>query len=284
MKHYIRKICVIILVVSFSFNASGCFKPFLVHPEFKERHKQIFSAAIMAPEVDAYMLMFNGDKKRMPELIPGMERSIFINIEKTLREKGYEIKNLNLSEKVLEHDPELRTTLFSVRKAFGKALDDIAKRRKKKFVYSIGSEVNIFADKANCDVLVFVKELGIKKSAGEVAKEVTKEILITTACALIGVIRVPIPKICATMLTIAIVDSNDGAILWYIDNKHNTGFDPRNKEHLFMLAKSLIKHFPEAANKGKEKETELKQEVELSEKLSPKNAEILPVNVKPAGM
>jgi len=284
MKTYIKKVCVIILIVSFSFNVSGCFKPFLVHPEFKERHKHIFSAAIMAPETDAYMLMFNGDQKRMPELLPTMERSTIINIENALREKGYIVKNLNLSERVLKNDPELRTTLFNVRTAFGKALDDIAKRRKKEFIYSVGSEVNIFADKANCDVLVFVKEVGIKKSAGEVTKEVVKEVLLTTACALIGVIRIPIPKVCATRLNIAIVDSNDGAILWYIDNKQNTAYDPQNKEHLFMLAKSLIKHFPEVANKGTEKEVDLKQEIKLSEKLSPENIEVLPISVKPAGV
>lgn len=284
MKYCIKKVCIVILIISFCFNASGCFKPFLIHPEFKQRHKQIFSAAIMEPDVDAYMLMFNGDQKRMTDLLPLMRRSTLINIENALRDKGYQVKNLNLTERVLKHNPELRTALFNVRGAFDKALNDIAKRRKKKFVYSIGSEVNIFADKANCDVLVFVKELGIKKSAGEVAKEVTKEILLTTACALIGVVRIPIPKISTTMLTIAVVDSNDGAILWYIDNKQNTGFDPQNKEHLFMLAKSLIKHFPDAVNKGKDKKIDVKEGVEFSEKLSPKNAEIVPVSVKPVGM
>jgi len=213
-----------------------------------------------------------------------MERSIFINIEKALLEKGYQVKNLNLSERVLKHDLELRTSLFNVRKAFSKALDDIAKRRKKKFIYSIGSEVNIFADKANCDVLVFVKELGIKKSAGEVAKEVVKEVLLTTACALIGVVRIPMAKMHTTLLTIAVVDSNDGAILWYINNNLNTGYDPQNKEHLFTLVKSLIKHFPDAAKKGKSEETDLQQELKLTEKLSPKNAEILPIGVNPAGM
>jgi len=217
-------------------------------------------------------------------LIPGMERSTTINIEKALREKGYMVKHLNLSERVLKQDPELRTTLFNVRKAFSKALGDIAKRRKKEFTYSIGSEVNIFADKANCDVLVFVKEVGIKKSSGEVAKEIVKEVLLTTACALIGVVRIPVPTVYATILYIAVVDSNDGAILWYIDNKHNTAYDPQNKEHLFMLAKSLIKHFPDAVNKGKDKEIDLKQKEKLSEKLSLKNTEILPVNVKPAVM
>ncbi|MBU0682777.1 MAG: hypothetical protein ABIH85_04570 [Candidatus Omnitrophota bacterium] len=285
MRHFIKKFCAVLLIVSFSFNVSGCVKPYLIHPEFKERHKQIFSAAVMAPETDAYMLMFNGDQKRMTDLVPMMEKNTIKKIQDALKEKGYTLKELDLTEKVLKKNPELRTALFDVRKVFNKSLNDIAKRKNKKFIYSIGSEVNIFADRADADILIFVKEVGIKKSAGEIAKEVAKEVMITAACALLGVVHVPIPNVCSTMLTIAVVDSNDGAILWYIDNKCNTAYDPENEKHLTLLTKSLIRHFPDSVNKVEKRKIDLKQKAKLSEKnVLVQSTEIMPAKVTPTAM
>ncbi|OGW76061.1 MAG: hypothetical protein A2Z72_01680 [Omnitrophica bacterium RBG_13_46_9] len=244
-----KKILAGFTAIVFILNVTGCATPYMVHPEFKERHKNIVSASVMPPEVDAYILTFQGDKKRLHDIIPLMESTTVSEMKKALADKGYIVKELDLSEEALGKNPELRTSLFNVRKVFTKTLEDISKRKQKKFTYSIGSEVNVFADLADCDILIFIKEEGVKKSAGEVAKDVAKGLAISAACILFGVVYVPIPKTAAVLMHIAIVDSNDGAILWYTNNLCNPNWDPENQKHMTMLIKYLFKPFPQAAVK-----------------------------------
>jgi len=249
MKRFIKRSVSLLVVIAFALNISGCATPYKMHPDFKERHKNIHSASMVKPDIEAYLLTFKGEKQRLHDLIPKMERTTTYMIEKILKEKGYEIKKLNLKEETLESNPDLRTTLFNVQKLFSKSLDDISKRKKKVFTYSIGSDVNILADEADCDVLVFVKEEAIKKSAGEIAKDVIKGVAITAAALLIGVVYVPIPQTAATLVHIAIVDSNDGAILWYTNNLNNINWDPENQSQLAQLLKQLLVPFPKSIYK-----------------------------------
>jgi len=253
MNFFLKKYFAVFLVIMIILNISGCAKPYMMHPEFKQRHKDIRSVSLMPPEVDAYVLTFKGDKKRLKDLIPVMEKTTLEQLEKILVDKGYEIKKLDLSEKTLAENPELRTSLFHANELFKKALNDISKRKQRKFTYTLGSEVNVFADLADCDILVFVKEEGIKKSAGEVAKDVAKGVVLTAVCLLVGVIYIPIPQTTATLVHIAIVDSNDGAILWYMNNSSNVNYNPENQKHISKLIKSMIKYFPDSAFKEKKK-------------------------------
>lgn len=267
-----RKVTALVIMGAFILNLCGCATPYNTHPEFKERHKSIRSAAIMPPEVDAYVLTFKGDKQRLHDVIPLMEKTTVEQIKEVLSEKGYEIKELDLSEESLERNPELRTSLFNVRKVFEKALADITKRKQRKFTYSVGSDVNIFADRADCDILVFVKEEGVKKSAGEVAKDVAKGAVLSAACLLVGAIYIPIPQLFATLVHIAIVDSNDGAILWYSNNSYNVNWNPENQTQIARLVKSLIKRFPDSVFKDEiEKGTveELAEEIEQEKLVVP---------------
>ncbi|MDD5449717.1 MAG: hypothetical protein PHO42_03865 [Candidatus Omnitrophica bacterium] len=81
-----------LVVLALLLNITGCATPYKMHPEFKERHKNIASAALMAPEVDAYVLTFQGDKKRLDDLSAKMEGVTIGAIEKIFSEKGYIIK------------------------------------------------------------------------------------------------------------------------------------------------------------------------------------------------
>ncbi len=251
MRIFIGKLVSCIIAVMFIINMSGC-ATYRVHPEFKERHKNIHAVAVMPPEADAYILTFQGDKKRLNDLVPIMEKTTIQELEKVLSDKSYVIKKLDLGKEALDTKPQLRETLFNVNKLFTKSLEDIAKGKKKTFTYSLGSEVNTFADLAGSDILIFTKEEGIKKSAGEIAKDVTKGLVTSAALLLIGVVYVPIPQTAATIAHIAIVDSNDGAILWYNNNVTNPNWDPENQKQLAQLIRSLVSPFPDSAFKQKD--------------------------------
>lgn len=282
---FIRKFLAVLVLVCFILNSAGCVKSYQIHPDFKQRHKEIFSASVMLPEVDVFMLTFKGDRKRMHELIPLIEESTVAELKSVLDAKGYIVRELDLSEDVLKADPDLRTALFNVQKVFLKRIDDISKQKKKEFRYSVGSEVNMLAEEANCDILIFVKEEGMKKSAGEIAKDMVKAALVTAAFALIGGIHIPTTQVSAMMVHIAVVDANDGEILWYTNNSLNTNWDPANQKQVKSLIRSLFKPFPASVNKGKAFEGPLlKQAEELPEKVSSPAGKVTPVMVKPAAI
>ena len=264
MRIFINKLVSSVIAVTFVVNISGC-ATYRVHPEFKERHKNIHAVTVMPPETDAYILTFQGDKKRLNDLVPIMEKTTVQELEKVLSDKGYVIKKLELGKEALDAKPQLRETLFNVNKLFTKSLEDIAKGKKKTFTYSLGSEVNTFADLAESDILIFTKEEGIKKSAGEIAKDVTKGLVTSAALLLIGVVYIPIPQTAATIAHVAIVDSNDGAILWYNNNAINVNWDPENQKQLAQLIKSLINPFPDSAFKKKDVKEKLIEKKHLEQ-------------------
>lgn len=251
MKYQVRKFVALAVLVSFSFGITGC-ATYQIHPEFKERHKNIKSVSVMPPEVDAYILTFQGDRKMLNDLIPIMGKTTSEELEKIIVDKGYELKKMDLSEEALKNNPDLKTSLFHVNEVFKKSLEDIAKRKKSKFTYELGSDVNRFANLAATDILIFVKEDGIKKSAGEIAKDLAKGLAISAACILIGAIYVPVPQTSATIVHLAVVDGNDGAILWYNNNAAAPNWDPENQKQLATLIKSLIGPFPDSVFKKKD--------------------------------
>jgi len=260
MKIFLNKIAAVFVGMVFVLNVSGC-ATYKMHPEFKERHKTIKSVAIMPPQVEAYVLTFKGDRKMLTDLMPIMGKTTVDEIEKILSNKGYEIKKLDLTEDALKDKPDLRTSIFHINELFKKQLEDIAKNKKPKFTYTLGSDVNTFANLAECDILIFVKEDGVKKSAGEIAKDVAKGLMLTAACLLIGAVYIPIPQTAATVAHVAIVDGNDGSILWYNNNVTTPNWDPENQKHVALLIKNIISPFPDSVFKQKGAKTKIVEKV-----------------------
>ncbi len=275
MSIFAKKVIAVAAAAGFIFNISGC-ATYQMHPEFKERHKSIKSYALMPLGIEAYVLSFRGDRKMLADLIPIMEKTTREQLEKIMSEKGYILKKLALSEYVLGKDQELRTALFHINEVFDKQLRDIQKRKKTKFTYDVGSDANIFADRADCDLLVFVKEEGVKKSAGEIVKDIARGAVLTAACLLVGAIYVPIPRAAVTIVQIAVIDGNDGAIIWYNTNITAPDVDPENQKGISNLIKSLIKPFPDSIFKPKKSNAVLGEEK--------KALDVKTINIAPAGV
>jgi hypothetical protein len=53
------------------------------------------------------------------------------------------------------------------------------------------------------------------------------------------------------MMHFAVVDANDGAILWYHNNIPNQGWDPENQKQLALLVRSVVGPFPDSLFKKK---------------------------------
>jgi len=240
MVNKFKKSFIMVFIFVFAIYSCGC-ATYLVHPEFKERYKLIKTFSVMPPEVIVYKITFKGDNLLMYDLIPIVAQNTIEEIKDILTKKGYEYKELKLDSDFLEKNPEIKTALFNVRQLFNKAINDIEMRKKKRFEYTLGSDINLFTDLSGSDILIFVKEEGFKKSGGEIAKDIAKSLLISIAT-LGSVFVVYYPS--ATVIKIAVVDGNTGEILWYNHNIGNHNFDCANEKALKASVRSVLRPFP----------------------------------------
>jgi hypothetical protein len=212
-----------------------------MHPEFKERQKSLRTVAALPPDVEVYRLTFGGKKEPMYELYPQVSKGTIEALEGVFTEKGYQIQPLDLSEAALEAKPELRTTLYTIHEVYKKTLEDIRKRRQKKFIYTLGTQVNPLADRANADALLLVKWEAYKKTGGEIAKDIVKTVLI--AAATFGNVLVLTPPSFATAHFV-LVDGSTGEILWYHHNLNNIAVNVERYDQLTVAVGGMLRPFP----------------------------------------
>jgi len=258
-----KSIVAMLVICCLVLSSSGC-ATYRVHPEFEERHKKIHSVSIMKPEAEIYQVSFRGEKKLLTELMATLSQESVKEIKSVLEAKGYEVRELDLSEDVLKLDPSLRNAYFNVTKLFKKTIEDIKAGKKKQFTYDIGTEVNIFADRSGADVLIFTQESGFKKTAGEIAKEVTKTLLIAVATLGNIVVR---SQYYATVIQLAVVDSNTGEILWYNTNESQCEVDPADMKFIKRHIDMILKPFPDSVFKKKEMKASGKEQAVVSKEV-----------------
>jgi len=211
-----------------------------VHPDFKERHERISAIAILPPDLDVFRVTFRGDRDPMPEITSTASKTIEEAIQDRLKEKGYIVHSIDLNEATLAEKPDVRAALHTVHTLYQKVLEEIAKGRWDRFTHSLGPEVNVLADHSQSDALILIKGIGVKKTGGEIARE-----LFFTA--LFGTPFLP----SETLLLIGLVDGDTGDLLWFHYNQ-NVGVDPADSERLRSLVQAILAPFPDSAAKQKE--------------------------------
>ena len=235
-----RTFFVVTLGLWVCFSTTGC-ATYQVHPEFKDRQKSFKTLACIPPDVEVYRLTFAGDKESMYDLCPLVAKYTTDELKRVFEEKGYTMQSLDLSESTLAQQPELRTSLHTVQELYKKTLEDIAKRRQKKFTYTIGPEINPFADRAQTDALLLVKWVAYKKTGGEIAKDIAKSILI--AAATLGNV-VPVFNFSEGLTQLAVVDGSTGDILWYHHNFGRTAVNVSEENQVKRAIREVIGPFP----------------------------------------
>ena len=218
------------------------------HPEFKARHAHIRSMAILPPSVEVYKFTFKGEREMMYDSLPGLRQQATAELEQVLAKRGYHVQPLDLSEQALREDPELKRGLHTIQELFDKRIEEYSKKwfpRAHEFRYSVGSDINMFADRANSDALVFVRCQGIKKSGGEIAKDFAKTLLVAVAT-LGNAVVYYYPSV--TVVQMGVIDGNTGDVLWYYHNLGQGNFDIAREQRFRKELRSMISKFPKAAS------------------------------------
>jgi len=226
------------LILFASLLISGC-ASYRIHPEFKERHPKILSMAVLPADFEVYRLSFKGDKDPMHDVTARANGVMADELSREIEKKGYKLQPMDFSEQALSQRPEVRSAWHTVKELHAKALSDFLKGRQKKFTYTLGPDVNRLADHAQCDALVLVKGEGVKKTGGEIAREVFFHILFGT-----GVMPSD------TTLWVSFIDGSTGDLLWLntnVSNRIMRDTDPDDSIKIRQLIQQLIRPFPKSA-------------------------------------
>ncbi len=226
---------------------SGCATGVIAkHPDFKSRQARIHAMTILPPKIDVYKLAFNGDRQEMYDLLAPITSEATEELQTTLTNRGYNIRVLNLNDDALRESPELKRSLQTIRDVFNTRISEYQKRwfpAFRQFTYSLGSEVNIVADHTKSDALVIVQCTGLKKTGGEITKDITQSALIFAAT--LGSVLV-INHASATVIQLAVVDGDTGDILWYADNSEDATFDIADEPRFRGVLRNMMSQFPNA--------------------------------------
>ena len=218
------------------------------HPEFKALHAQIRSVAVLPPSVEVYKFTFKGEREMLYDLLPGLRQQAIAELEQVLAKRGYQVQPLDLSEQALNDNPELKRSLHTIQELFDKRIEEYSKKwfpRVHEFRYSVGSDINLFADRAQSDALVFVRCQGIKKSGGEIAKDFAKTLLVAVAT-LGNAVVYHYPSV--TVVQMGVIDGDTGELLWYYHNFGQGNFDIARETRFRKELRSMISKFPKAAS------------------------------------
>lgn len=220
------------------------------HPEFSSRHPRIGSIAILPPMVEVYRITFQGDRQPLYDLLPSVQRQVMEEAQRVLSNRGYHTRMLETSEEESPSDGKIPRAHFHT--AYQLFEQRIQKHRKRffpafrEFRYSIGSEANVFAEHEESDALLLMQCMAYQKTAGQIAEEVVKSVLMAAAT-LGSVVTYQYPS--TTFLEIGIVDGETGDVLWYVDNNHAGAFafNITREKQLRRAVKSLLSKFPKAS-------------------------------------
>lgn len=210
-----------------------------VHPEFKERHPHIHSAALLPGEIRSFRVTFLGDKDSMLEVDALVNWMATDEVSNELKRKGYTVQTADFSDKALEQHSEVRTAWHNVQRMYAKALKDVADRRQKQFTYTLGPSVNVLADYVGSDVLVFVNGECLQKSGGELAKDIFWNLIAGSTV-----------QQFQTNIKLGIVDGNTGDLLW-LNQSTSPATNPTNADLFRPLVQGMLQAFP-GAHKEKE--------------------------------
>jgi len=195
---------------------SGCYSTMRKHPQLEERRARIASVAVIPPDVEVIEHAFKGSGKRLREDEDRVRGNLASLTMRVLEDQGLTAKRANLEEPALKEKPELRFKLTQVQEAFtremGEAYQREMMRRSKAFKaeHSLGPGVNVFAEHAQADGLVFIRMRGFHESKGQRGMDYTLAVALAVAT---GVYADPGSGEGA-VVQVGLVDGATGDVLW----------------------------------------------------------------------
>jgi hypothetical protein len=184
------------------------------HPELETHLRRVNSIVIAPPAVNIQQINFTGENERLAESETAIRAELIKLAQSALQSKGFEVIEFDF-ETAISEDEEFAYTLNQVSEGFSEARKQLYARavipedEKRSIKASVGTAVNMVSEKSGADAVMLINYEGMKKSGGEVAKDVAVAVMLTL---LTG--STPVSNTEASYVEIAVVDGVTGDITW----------------------------------------------------------------------
>lgn len=184
------------------------------HPNIMTQLNRMDSVVIAPPAVSVQQINFTGENDRLVEVEQGIQQELIQLARAGLQEHGFEVVDFDF-EQAIADDEEFAYTITQVREGFAEARTQLYRsgvvyeENKRDVSASIGSAVNMVSEKSGADAVMLIHYSGMKKSGGEVAKDIAVSVMLTL---LTG--STPVANTEASYVEIAIIDGVTGDVVW----------------------------------------------------------------------
>lgn len=170
----------------------------------------------------------------MPEFNAMVYENVLNGIQGTLTSMGYQLKSVNISDDVLLQDQALARDLTHVRDDFNQALAELTGSRTKSKIY-FTPLVNVFAERAQADILLMIQGYGFETSGGKK----TKDAVTAGIGALLG--YMPAMQFTATQIVVFLIDGVTGELIWVNYNPDSdTSYNAKDAADMSRLTERLL--------------------------------------------
>jgi hypothetical protein len=216
----------------------------------------------LPPKVEVYQIDTGGVREKMSDWTMQAQKNVVAAVEEELKGRSrFLIRSLSADSFLEEGKSNLEETyqLFDtvnisiVMHTYPPPAGVFPFEEKiKNFDYSLGQEVGRLTQE-KADALIVLNGVDHVWTAGRQALQALGVILGIGAGVATGVYVIPVLG-GGTELSVALVDPQNGSILWYNRKGAGGGYDLRNQESVANLVKDLFKDFPlpEGVPKGKQ--------------------------------
>ncbi|QOL26715.1 hypothetical protein LP316_05290 [Thalassotalea sp. LPB0316] len=214
---------------------SGCAQTTVRHhQDFESVARNVQSVVLLPAQVEIEQINFDGDNTPLEEKSALIRSQIEAIAEFKLASESLEVVEFDFAQ-AIEQDEEFAYAITQAKEAWETAKGElyeqglVSEKEKANFQASLGSALNIIADKTGADSALLIQYSGFEKSSGMIAKDVASSVLVGVLT--LGAV-VPIQATEGAFIDVALVDTNSGKVIW-ANRKGGTTADATPAEIVF---------------------------------------------------
>ena len=201
--------------------------------EFRKRIKSAKTITILPPVLQ-YFRQTNLGNEPMPEFNEMVHENVKLGLRETMSGMYFTFRPVNITDELLLQDQDLALDLTHVRSDFSKALAVMSRSRGGVDI-RFSPIVNVFAERAQADLILMVQGYGFETSGGKKTKDA-----ITAG---IGAVFGYLPRVqfTATQLIVFVIDGVTGDLLWFNYNPDSdTSYNAKDRSDMEKLTFRLL--------------------------------------------
>lgn len=230
MRIFKISICLLFVIL-----LTSCTSAVWVHRDFDSMKYKVQTIAVMPPQIE-YSERMAGSTEPKPEYNSKVSKYTQAALNEALKEAGYIAKPVKLTDSASTNIQDSTPCLIRSQKKAYSICDSIGELKIKKETYKMNSEIDVLAERADANYLLFCRGKAFSTSEG---REIVDAIFTGIKT---GALRTfdPGPQKEGLSLELLLVDANRAEAIWYNGNLEPKDLDPFSVSDIISLCESLL--------------------------------------------